>query len=76
VASDSNLFRARSVCPHVTLPGAGVMVLSGGEVSISDKGHEGAGDFASDLVVLDASTGMSPLFRWKSTPNPNPNPSP
>lgn len=48
----SDLFRARSVCP-VAAFGGHVMVFFGDEVSTSDRGHEGAGDFASDVVCID-----------------------
>jgi hypothetical protein len=53
-ATGSDLFRARSVCPVAGLDGR-FMVLFGGEVSTSDRGHEGAGDFARDVVCLDCS---------------------
>ena len=36
---------------------AGSVCVFGGEVSPSDKGHEGAGGFADDLVAVDAGTG-------------------
>ena len=51
-AAGSGLFRARSVCPVATV-GSHYMVLFGGEVATSDRGHEGAGDFAADVVCLD-----------------------
>ena len=34
-----------------------VVVVFGGEVDPSTKGHEGAGSFASDVVAVDAATG-------------------
>lgn len=48
----SHYFRPRSVCPSFTLKDGAFMFLFGGEVSTSDRGHEGAGDFAADLVAL------------------------
>lgn len=48
----SHYFRPRSVCPFFTSQDGEFMFLFGGEVSTSDRGHEGAGDFASDLVAL------------------------
>ena len=48
----SGQFRARSVCPSVLLQDGRYFVVACGEVSTSDRGHEGAGDFASDIVVL------------------------
>jgi hypothetical protein len=51
----SNWLRSRSVAAsfHFDL---GVWVF-GGEVSPSDKGHEGAGGFAGDLLAIDALSG-------------------
>jgi len=54
--------RPRSVCISSSLSlspdsPAGQIVIFGGEVDESTLGHEGAGDFANDLVVLDGSTG-------------------
>jgi len=49
--------RPRSVCVGGSFPGAGVALLFGGEVDPSAKGHEGAGGFENDLVVLEESTG-------------------
>jgi len=53
-------YRARSVAPFCTLApnGNNVLLIFGGEVSTSDKGHEGAGDFADDLVIIDTDTGI------------------
>ena len=47
--------RPRSVCAAASFPSVGVSIIFGGEVNPSDRGHEGAGGFANDLVVLDAS---------------------
>jgi len=49
--------RPRSVCVSGTIPSLGMAVIFGGEVNPSDRGHEGAGGFENDIVVLDASTG-------------------
>jgi hypothetical protein len=49
--------RPRSVCVSGSFPSAGVSVIFGGEVDPSAKGHEGAGGFENDLVLLDESTG-------------------
>lgn len=52
--------RPRSVCTSASLPlggGAGVVVVFGGEVDISAKGHEGAGEFENDVIVIDGATG-------------------
>jgi hypothetical protein len=51
--SDSMYFRPRSVCPSFTLQTGGFMFMFGGEVNTSDRGHEGAGDFASDIICID-----------------------
>mmetsp|Transcript_6975 Transcript_6975/g.7981 ORF Transcript_6975/g.7981 Transcript_6975/m.7981 type:complete len:365 (-) Transcript_6975:50-1144(-) len=50
--------RPRSVCVSGTIPSLGKVVIFGGEVNPSDRGHEGAGGFENDIVVLDASTGV------------------
>ena len=47
--------RPRSVCCCVALTDG--VVIFGGEVDPSAKGHEGAGGFENDIVVLDAATG-------------------
>lgn len=49
--------RPRSVCVSAAMPASGAAVIFGGEVDPSEKGHEGAGAFANDLVVLDYETG-------------------
>ena len=57
--ADSEFLRPRSVCASFTLayPSNPAIFLFGGEVSPSDKGHEGAGAFARDLIALDPATG-------------------
>jgi Galactose oxidase, central domain/Kelch motif len=49
--------RPRSVCVGGSFPSIGLSLIFGGEVDPSSKGHEGAGGFANDLVLLDESTG-------------------
>ena len=49
--------RPRSVCISGSFPSTGKSVIFGGEVDPSAKGHEGAGGFESDIVLLDESTG-------------------
>jgi len=49
--------RPRSVCIGGSFPGAGISVIFGGEVDPSAKGHEGAGGFENDILVLDETTG-------------------
>lgn len=49
--------RPRSVCVSGSLPSLGYSVIFGGEVDPSDRGHEGAGAFENDVVVLDESSG-------------------
>ena len=49
--------RPRSVCIGGSFPNAGISVIFGGEVDPSAKGHEGAGGFENDIVVLDESNG-------------------
>lgn len=57
LVDDLKDLRPRSVCIGESFPGAGVSVIFGGEVDPSAKGHEGAGGFENDVVVLDESTG-------------------
>jgi len=64
--------RPRSVCVSAAFPSAGVAVIFGGEVDPSNRGHEGAGNFANDIVLLDARSGM--VLRSvdaKSAPSPS-----
>ena len=49
--------RPRSVCVSGSFPSLGYAVIFGGEVDPSDRGHEGAGAFENDVVVLDEKTG-------------------
>jgi hypothetical protein len=49
--------RPRSVCVSGSFPSTGMSVIFGGEVDPSAKGHEGAGGFENDVVLLDESTG-------------------
>lgn len=49
--------RPRSVSAAASFPAAGVAIIFGGEVDPSERGHEGAGGFENDLVVLDEATG-------------------
>lgn len=56
VKCGSAIYRARSVCASCILD-SNKLIIFGGEVSTSDKGHEGAGDFADDLVAVNATSG-------------------
>ena len=49
--------RPRSVCISASFPSVGVSLIFGGEVDPSAKGHEGAGGFEHDIVLLDEATG-------------------
>eukprot|EP00986_Skeletonema_menzelii_P007805 scaffold3105_cov213-Skeletonema_menzelii.AAC.7 len=49
--------RPRSVCCFASLPRVNKCVIFGGEVDPSQKGHEGAGGFERDAVVLDGTSG-------------------
>jgi len=49
--------RPRSVSISASFPSVGVSTIFGGEVDPSDKGHEGAGAFENDLVLLEESSG-------------------
>lgn len=48
--------RPRSVCIGASFPSIGKSVIFGGEVDPSEKGHEGAGGFENDVVLLDEAT--------------------
>mmetsp|Transcript_34039 Transcript_34039/g.87025 ORF Transcript_34039/g.87025 Transcript_34039/m.87025 type:complete len:323 (-) Transcript_34039:70-1038(-) len=52
-AIPSEGLRPRSVCSVGTLPN-GTIVIFGGEVDPSGKGHEGAGGFANDVVLFNS----------------------
>ena len=58
-----NYFCPRSVCPSFTLQNGNFMFLFGGEVSTSDRGHEGAGDFAADVVALQCESSETNVER-------------
>lgn len=49
--------RPRSVCCFGSLPQVNKCVIFGGEVDPSQKGHEGAGGFEQDVVILDGTSG-------------------
>lgn len=49
--------RPRSVCVSGSLPSTGYSLIFGGEVDPSDRGHEGAGAFENDLVLLKEESG-------------------
>lgn len=49
--------RPRSVCVSGSFPSLGCAIIFGGEVDPSDRGHEGAGGFENDVVVLDGDSG-------------------
>jgi Galactose oxidase, central domain/Kelch motif len=49
--------RPRSVCVSGSFPSLGYSIIFGGEVDPSDRGHEGAGSFANDVVVLEETDG-------------------
>jgi hypothetical protein len=46
--------RPRSVCVVGSALSKGFCAIFGGEVNPSERGHEGAGGFANDLVLLDS----------------------
>lgn len=49
--------RPRSVSVAASFPNTGIALIFGGEVDPSDRGHEGAGGFENDIVILDEKTG-------------------
>ena len=49
--------RPRSVCVSATFPSKDCAIIFGGEVDPSDRGHEGAGGFENDVVILDFQSG-------------------
>jgi hypothetical protein len=50
--------RPRSVCASASFPKNNLALIFGGEVDPSDRGHEGAGGFENDVVVLDEKMGF------------------
>jgi hypothetical protein len=69
LTGDLTNLRPRSVCVGGSFTSIGVSVIFGGEVDPSAKGHEGAGGFANDIVLLDESTGryITSIASSKST---------
>lgn len=59
VAPGSGLFSARSVVGSCKLPASlgGAIAVFGGETESSAKGHDGAGNFTNDVVIIDSVTG-------------------
>lgn len=57
LTEDLKDMRPRSVCVAGSFQNAGVSIIFGGEVDPSAKGHEGAGGFENDVVLLEESTG-------------------
>lgn len=55
----SEWLRPRSVSASLSFahPSGPVVALFGGEVAPSDRGHEGAGGFAADLIAIDPASG-------------------
>ena len=49
--------RPRSVCVGGEMGGMGMAIIFGGEVNASAKGHEGAGGFENDIIILDGEKG-------------------
>ena len=49
--------RPRSVCVSGSFPSVGVSLIFGGEVDPSERGHEGAGGFENDVVILQEDSG-------------------
>lgn len=48
--------RPRSVCVFGSISSANIGIIFGGEVDPSEKGHEGAGGFTNDLVLIDGAS--------------------
>ena len=46
------------------------LIFFGGEVNPSEKGHEGAGGFTDDVVILDGTTGLPIAAEMTSTVRP------
>jgi len=55
--TDENMMRPRSVSACAPLSSKNRVVIFGGEVDPSDRGHEGAGGFTNDIVILDNTAG-------------------
>lgn len=66
--------RPRSVCIGGSFPKVGIAMIFGGEVDPSAKGHEGAGGFENDIVLLDESTGryLDTIRRGRESDGPEP----
>ncbi|KAJ3256709.1 hypothetical protein HK103_005204 [Boothiomyces macroporosus] len=62
--------KARSVCPCTTL--GDKLIIFGGEVAPSDLGHQGAGNFESDIQIVDLETGA--VYQGENTGDVTPPP--
>jgi Galactose oxidase, central domain/Kelch motif len=64
--------RPRSVCVCGSFPSVGFSVIFGGEVDPSERGHEGAGGFENDVVLLQEDSGkyVETLKAARSAPWP------
>jgi hypothetical protein len=51
------------VTANCTLTKLNLILLFGGEVSISSKGHEGAGGFQNDFLCLNIANEKAPAFQ-------------
>jgi hypothetical protein len=59
--------RPRSVCVAGVFGESNLGIVFGGEVDPSDRGHEGAGGFANDVVLLDGNNECSILQQLTSS---------
>lgn len=68
----SGWLQPRSVSASFSLahPSGPALFLFGGEVAPSDKGHEGAGGFASDLIAIDGISGARIHLAFEGGPKP------
>ena len=57
----------RSVCASFALP-SGKVVVFGGEVSPSERGHDGAGGFSKEVFLLDPASGSCEVRRTSNPP--------
>ena len=57
----------RSVCASFALP-SGKVVVFGGEVSPSERGHDGAGGFSKEVFLLDPANGSCEVRRTSNPP--------
>jgi hypothetical protein len=62
---------SRSVCASGALPGFNLVCIFGGELTPSNRGHEGAGDFTNEVILVtcnESALTFRPTMEGSETP--------